>query len=115
MRAVFGTKAEVIERLGKSTAYFERSRLTIRLFNGRQVRKTLAFSKDLEAYRASATWDDSYYNLIRPHKSLRRPVQDGMPQKWSPCTPAMAAKLTDHIWTVKELFSTLPLPGVINT
>ncbi len=62
-----------------------------------------------------ASWEDSYYNLIRPHKSLRLPVQDGWPQKWSSRTPTMAAKLTDHIWTVKELLMTLPLPGAVNT
>lgn len=115
LRVIFGTKTEVVALLGKSTAYIERSNLTSRLFNGRQVRKTLAFSKEVQAYRDAATWEDSYYNLIRPHKSLRLPVQEGLPQKWSPRTPAMAAKLTDHIWTVKELLTTLPLPGVTNT
>jgi hypothetical protein len=115
LRLIFGTKAEAVELLGKSTAYIERSQLTSRLFNGRQVRKTLAFSKDIAAYRASAAWEDSYYNLVRAHKSLRLRVQDGWPQKWSPRTPAMAAKLTDHIWTVKELLTTLPLPSAINT
>jgi hypothetical protein len=115
LRVIFGTQTEVLELLGRSTAYIERSHLTSRMFNGRQVRKTLAFSKDIRAYRASATWEDSYYNLIRPHKGLRLRVKDRWPQKWSPQTPAMAAKLTDHIWTVKELLMTLPLPGAINT
>jgi hypothetical protein len=109
LRVIFGTQAEVIELLGESTAYIERSNLTSRLFNGRQVRKTLAFSKDIELYRAAAAWEDSYYNLVRPHKSLRLPLRDDLPQKWSPRTPAMAAKLTDHIWTVKELLTTIPL------
>jgi hypothetical protein len=115
LRVIFGTKAEVIELLGKSTAYIERSNLTSRLFNSRQVRKTLAFSKDIEAYRAAATWEDSYYNLVRPHKSLRLSVQDDPSRKWSPRTPAMIARLTDHIWTVKELLTTLPLPNVTHT
>ena len=115
LRVIFGKKAEVIALLGKSTAYIERSNLTSRIFNGRQVRKTLAFSKDIDAYRDSAAWEDSYYNLIRPHKSLRLRMQNALPQKWAPRTPAMAAKLTDHIWTVKELLTTLPLPGVTNT
>ena len=115
LRVIYGTKAEVIALLGKSTAYIERSQLTSRLFNGRQTRKTLAFSKALPAYRASAVWEDSYYNLIRPHKSLRESVPGHLPQKWSPCTPAMAAKLTDHIWTVKELLTTIPLPDATNT
>ena len=115
LRVILGTKAEVVALLGKSTAYIERSNLTSRLFNARQVRKTLAFSKDIQAYRAAAIWEDSYYNLIRPHKGLRLPVGDGLPRRWSPRTPAMAAGLTDHIWTVKELLTTLPLPGGINT
>jgi len=109
LRVIFGTKAEGIDLLGESTAYIERSNLTSRLFNGRQVRKTLAFSKEIEAYRAAAAWEDSYYNLIRPHKSLRLPVRDGSPRKRLPRTPAMAARLTDHIWTVKELLTTIPL------
>jgi hypothetical protein len=109
IRIIYGTQAEVIALLGESTAYIERSNLTSRLFNGRQVRKTLAFSKDTDMNRAAATWEDSYYNLVRPHKGLRLPVEHASPQKWSPRTPAMAAKLTDHIWTVKELLTTIPL------
>ena len=81
----------------------------------RLVRKTLAFSKSIAAYRAAASWEDAYYNLVKPHKSLRLSVQDALPQKWSPRTPAMAAKLTDHIWTVKELLTTIPLPKGSNT
>jgi hypothetical protein len=115
LRVIFGSKSEVIALLGKSTAHIERSHLTSRLFNDRQVRKTLAFSKDILAYRASAIWEDCYYNLIRPHKSLRIRVQADPLRKWSQCTPAVAANLTDHIWTVKELLTTLPLPCAINT
>jgi hypothetical protein len=48
--------------------------LISRLFNGRQVRKTSAFSKDVAAYKAAAAWEDAYYNLVRPHKSLRLPI-----------------------------------------
>lgn len=115
LRAIFGTKAQVVALLGKSTAYVERSNLTSRLFNSRQARKTLAFSKDIAAYRAAAIWEDVYYNLIRCHKSLRLPAHNLLPRKWLPRTPAMAAKLTNHIWTVKELLITLPLPSAINT
>jgi hypothetical protein len=115
LRVIFGKKSEVLALLGKSTAYIERSNLTSRLFNGRQVRKTVAFSKDVAAYRAAAAWEDSYYNLVRPHKSLRLPVPDASLRKWLPQTPAMAAKLTDRIWTVKELLTTLPVPSVNNT
>jgi hypothetical protein len=115
LRAVFGKKSELLALLGKSTAYIERSHLTSRLFNGRQVRKTLAFSKELEMYTAAAAWEDCYYNLVRPHKTLRVLVADAAPQKWLPRTPAMAANLTDHIWTVKELLTALPIPCPNNT
>lgn len=114
LRVIFGTKTEVLELLGKSTAYIERSHLTSRMFNGRQVRKTLAFSKNLDLYRASAVWEDAYYNLIRPHKSLAQKVTLGR-LKWRKRTPAMAAGLTNHIWTVKELLTAIPLPTLSNT
>lgn len=115
LRVVFGTPSKVLALLGESTAYVERSNLTSRLFNGRQVRKTLAFSKDPEMNRAAAIWEDSYYNLLRPHKSLRILDQDGSRRRWRPRTPAMAAGLTDPIWTVKELLMNLPLPRDNNT
>jgi hypothetical protein len=115
LRVIFGSRAEVLQLLGKSTAFVERSHLTSRLFNGRQVRKTLAFSKKVADYRASASWEDAYYNLVRPHKSLRQPADHDPDRKWLPCTPAKAAGLTNHIWTVKELLTTLPLPCVSNT
>ncbi len=115
LRVIFGKMTDVFVLLGSSTAYIERSQLTSRLFNGRQARKTLAFSKKLVAYRAAAQWEDSYYNLVRTHKSLRIPAQDVASQKWIRRTPAMAAKLTDHMGTVKELLTTLPIPHTINT
>ena len=109
LRTVFGKKADLLALLGHSTAYIERDHLTSRLFNGRQVRQTLAFSKSLEAYRDSAVWEDSYYNLVRLHQGLRLLAGDVPGTKWLPRTPAMAAHLTDHIWTVKELLTALPL------
>ena len=112
-RVIFGNEAEVVKLMGKSTAYIERSHLTSRHFNGRQVRKTRAFSKSVVMYRASAALEDAYYNLVRPHKSLRVEVKNDPTRRWRPRTPAMTAELTDHIWTVKELFWTLPI--LINT
>jgi hypothetical protein len=111
LKVIFGSPSEVVNLLGKSTAYIERSHLTSRLFNGRQARKALAFSKDIDYYWAAATWEDSYYNLARLHKSLRMRVQDVPERKWYPRTLAMAAHLTDHVWTVKELLTTVPLQG----
>jgi len=45
---------------------------------------------------------------------LRREVNDGV-RRWQPRSPAMAAGLTDHIWTVKELLMTVVAPNVTNT
>lgn len=109
LKVIFGNRDEVIALLGKSTAYIERSNLTSRLFNGRQTRKTLAFSKDVDCYRAAATWEDAYYNLVKPHKSLRLRVYDLPGRKWQERTPAMAAQLADHVWTVKELLTLIPI------
>jgi len=109
LKAVFGNLEELTQLLGETTSYIERSNLTSRLFNGRQVRKTLAFSKDINCHRAAATWEDLYYNLVKPHKSLRVRIHDIPKRKWKPRTPAMAAGLTNHVWTVKELLTSLPL------
>jgi hypothetical protein len=115
LRVVYGPPATVLALLGKSTAYVERMHLTMRHFNSRLVRKTIAFSKDLAMHRAAAMWDDLCYNLIHAHKSLRQVVVGDPRCRWRPRTPAMAAGLTDHVWTVKELLTTLPLPSVCNT
>jgi hypothetical protein len=111
LRVIFGQPEAVLALFGKSTAYVERTHLTMRLFNGRLVRHTLAFSKDLDMYRASAAWEDAMYNWVRPLKTLRREVHDVPGRRWLPCTPGMAAGLTDHLWTVKELLTTVVLPN----
>jgi len=115
LRVVFGDEAEVLQLLGTSTAYVERTHLTSRHFNSRLVRKTLGYSKIVEMHRAAAVWEDMIYNLARPVKTLRLRVFGNPRRRWLPRTPAMAAGLTDHIWTVKELLMTLPIPAVSNT
>ena len=51
-----------------------------------------------------------YHNFVLPHASLRQPLSApevtngrGAAKRWRPCTPAMAAGLTDHVWTLKEV------------
>jgi len=88
LRVIFGDKDEVLELLGKSTAYVERTHLTMRLFNGRLTRKTLAFSKQLKMYRASAAWEDLVYNFARPLETLRVEVFDDPKRRWQPRTRA---------------------------
>ena len=114
LRVIYSDEKEVLKLLGKSTSYIERSNLTSRHFNSRLTRKTLAFSKTIKMHQAAASLEDGYYNLIRPHKSLRQEVA-APDRRWLPQTPAIASALTDHIWTVKELFSRIPAPNVSNT
>ncbi len=109
LQAIFGTLEELTCLLGKTTAYIERNNLTSRLFNSRQMRKPLAFSKSLANCRVAAIWEDIYYNLVESHKGLRLRVRDVSGRKWMSRTPAMAAHLTDHTWTFREVLTTLPL------
>ena len=115
LRVIYGDKEEVLRLLGSSTAYVERTHLTSRHFNSRLVRKTLGYSKIVEMHRATAAWEDIVYNLVRRLKTLRLEAFNDPMRRWLPRTPAMAAGLTDHIWTVKELLTTLPIPIVSNT
>lgn len=115
LRAIWGSKSELIELLGKSTAYIERSNLTARIFNARLNRKSLAFSKELQAHENAVIWEDAYYNWIRPHKSLRLEIKNDEKRRWQPRTPGMVAGLTDHIWTIRELLFAIPLPSANNT
>ena len=106
LRVIYGDEKEVIALLGQSTAYIERTNLTSRTFNSRLVRKTLAFSKHVQMYEASCAWEDVSYNLGRSHKSLRSEVlHEG--RRWEERSPAMAAGLTDHIWSVAEILTTV--------
>jgi hypothetical protein len=111
----YGDKAEVLQLLGSSAAYVERTHLTSRHFNSRLVRKTLGYSKVIQMHRAAAAWEDSVYNLVRPLKTLRLEVFDDPMRRGLPRTPAMAASLTDHVWTVKELLMAIPPPSISNT
>jgi len=109
LRVIYGDKKEVLQLLPNNTVYVERTHLTSRHFNSRLVRKTLAYSKALEMHRAAAIWEDAIYNLVRPLKTLRFEAVSDPSRRWLPRTPAMAAGLTDHIWTVKELLTTIPI------
>ena len=114
IKVIYGDPEKVRSLLGEHTAYVERTNLTSRQMNGRLVRKTLSFSKELEMLEASCAWEDWAYNLTRHVKTLRVETNDGQ-RRWQPRSPAMAAGLTDHIWTVKELLMTVVAPDVTNT
>jgi hypothetical protein len=113
-KVVYGDPEKVCNLMGKHTAYVERTHLTSRQMNGRLVRKTLSFSKELEMLRDSCAWEDWVYNMTRPVKTLRIEVNDGQ-RRWEQRSPAMVAGLTDHIWSVEELLMNVVAPVCANT
>ncbi|MGO9319188.1 MAG: IS1 family transposase [Solirubrobacteraceae bacterium] len=77
-----------------STSYVERQNLTMRMGMRRFTRLTNAFSKKLDNHVAAVALHFMHYNFGRAHKSLANPY---------PRTPAMAAGVADHIWTLREI------------
>src|SRR5262249_10141162 len=113
IKVIYGDPDTVLAEVGGHTAYVERTNLTSRQMNGRLVRKTLSYSKQLDALRASCAWEDWVYNLTRAVKTLRMEATSEA-QRWRPCSPAMTAGLTDHLWTIKELLLTVVAPLAVN-
>jgi IS1 family transposase/transposase-like protein len=102
--------AERLAQLGLkvSTTLLERLNLTFRQSLAPLARKTLGFSKDRENLRKQVTFFQVFYNFARPHMSLREKISETdtpFAQRWEQKTPAMAARLTDHVWTFRELLT----------
>ena len=72
------------------TSHVERQNLTMRMSMKRFARLTLAFSKKIENLRAAVSLHFAYYNFVRLHRTTR-------------VTPAMAAAVSDRLWTLEEL------------
>jgi len=68
----------------------------MRMSARRFARLTNGFSKKIENLESAIALHYMYYNFVRPHKSLANPY---------PTTPAVAAGVTDHIWTIEEIVS----------
>jgi IS1 family transposase/transposase-like protein len=101
-RVIFGTVATVAAALANSsasrtvnTAFVERHNGTDRNRNARKVRKTYCFSKDWWIHRAASFFSKYSSNFCWPVRTLK--VKGGEAQ-----TPAIVAKLTDHVWTLAE-------------
>jgi hypothetical protein len=108
-RIIFGACdiiTEVLDGQQINTAYVERDNLTSRQSIGRLVRKTLSHSKQSYFLRRHLALEDAVFKFVRPHQALRVAVSPPTPgRKWQQRTPAMAAELTDHIWSLEELLS----------
>src|SRR5262249_47874633 len=108
-RVVFGTIAAVLLALALSrvsrainTAFVERQNATGRHRNARKARKTYRFSKDWRYHEAVTSLSLYCYNFCWPVRTLAE--SDGRGH-WRPRSPAMAAGLADHAWTMSEWLS----------
>jgi IS1 family transposase len=102
---IFGDEADIDAILRKSpfsneinTAAVERQNLTLRQHSRRLMRKSNGFSKIKPNLEAQVILIMAYYNFVLSHSSLHIKGQGGR-------TPAMAANLTDHKWSMEELLT----------
>ena len=124
-KTIFGNADEIARWLAASpvsttinTSFVERDNLSWRTLNRRLSRKTLGFSKDIGWLETQLWLSMAYYHLCLPHLSLREALAspqptrgNGSPRKWREVTPAMAAGITDHVWSTEELLGfRLPAP-----
>lgn len=116
-RAVFGNLQAIEAALKQSgvgqiinTAFIERLNLTIRQHVAALGRKVADLAKAVAGLKDQLSLVRAYYNFCLPHATLRLPLAEpqptkgnGSPKKWQPRTPAMAAGITNRIWSMKEL------------
>lgn len=128
-KLVFGADPQLVAALSASsasttinTSFVERTNLTLRQHNRRLTRKTNGFSKELPWLEKQLWLMLAYYHLVLPHASLRQPLAqreptrgDGSARRWEPRTPAMAAGMTDHVWSMEELLGYRVPPVFLET
>jgi hypothetical protein len=102
-------------RLGRwgwkiNTAFVERLNLTIRQHIPALGRRVLTHAQSPVGLSHQAMLFLVYYNFCLVHASLRLLPDTpqatrgtGSPKRWQERTPAMAAGLTDHVWTLREV------------
>lgn len=112
---VFGHAETIASRLSNlghtiNTAFIERVNLTLRAHVPALARKVLSYAKTGMGLAQQVSLTRTYYNFCLPHRALRLPLPEPIPTKgngspkcWQPRTPAMAAGVTDHLWTMEEL------------
>lgn len=118
-RGVRGTEAAIATVLATThsgtrinTAYVERLNATFRASLAPLVRRGRALAHTEAALSAGMWLVGCAYNFCGLHEGLRQRAPAGAPWKWQERTPAMAAGLTGHRWTMRELLCyQVPLPG----
>jgi len=114
-RVVFGTLEAVEQVLAAcgwqiNTAFIERLNLSLRQHVAAIGRRVTTLCKHEDGVRQQLALYHVYYNFCLPHASLRIPFAlpepthgTGSAKRWQLRTPAMAAGLTDHVWTLREV------------
>jgi IS1 family transposase len=123
-RVVFGTQLAIEQVLATcgwtiNTSFVERLNLDIRQRVAAVGRRVNTLCKGEDGLLDQLTLFQVYHNFVLPHSSLRQALPEPMPtpgrgsaKQWRPLTPAMAAGLTDHVWSLREvlLFRVPPWP-----
>jgi IS1 family transposase len=123
-RVVFGTPEAVRQVLTKhgwhiNTAFVERLNLDIRQHVAAVGRRVNTLCKHEAGLRQQVALFQAYHNFCLPHNSLRQACAHpeptngtGSAKQWRPCTPAMAAGLTDRVWSLRDvlMFRVPPWP-----
>ena len=114
-RVVFGTQLAIAQALATcgwtiNTAFVERLNLDIRQRGAAIRRRVNTLCQGEAGLRDQVALFQVYHNFVLPHASLRQPLLIPQPTNGRgsakvgrPCTPAMAAGLTDHVWSLKEV------------
>jgi IS1 family transposase len=102
-----------------NTSFVERLNLTLRQRVVAIRRRSASPCKSGDGLSHQLVLFQVYHNFVLPHAALRQALAEPIPTNgsgsakvWRPCTPAMAAGLTDHVWTLKEvlMFRVPPWP-----
>jgi IS1 family transposase len=114
-RVVLGTLVAVNAGLAKhgwqiNTSFIERLNLAFRQHVAAIGRRVNTLCKHEAGLRQQLALFQVYHNFVLPHTSLRQPLPQpeptngtGSAKQWRPCTPAMAAGLTDHVWSLRDV------------
>jgi hypothetical protein len=114
-RVVFGTRLAIEQVLARcgwtiNTAFVERLNLDLRQRVAAIGRRVNTLCQGEAGLRDQLTLFQVYHNFVLPHTSLRQRLLlpeatngCGSAKMWRPCTPAMTAGLTDHVWSLKEV------------